>query len=70
MLDLDDFKAINDNYGHQAGDRTLQAAANCIKAQIRKTDFIGRIGGEEFLVILPDTTIDSATELANGSAMH
>lgn len=64
MLDLDDFKAINDNFGHQTGDKTLKAAADCCKEQLRKTDFVGRVGGEEFLIILPDTAIDSATELA------
>ncbi|PKM18808.1 MAG: GGDEF domain-containing protein [Gammaproteobacteria bacterium HGW-Gammaproteobacteria-15] len=65
MLDLDHFKAINDSYGHQAGDRALKNAAENFKQQLRKTDFIGRIGGEEFLVILPDTDISSAYRLAN-----
>jgi len=64
MLDLDHFKLVNDNFGHQAGDRALQNAAECFKQLIRKTDFIGRIGGEEFLIILPDTAIASAYELA------
>ncbi|SEI07916.1 diguanylate cyclase (GGDEF) domain-containing protein [Rheinheimera pacifica] len=65
MLDLDHFKAINDSYGHQAGDRALKSAAETFKQQLRKTDFIGRIGGEEFLVLLPDTNISSACVLAN-----
>ncbi|KUM53387.1 GGDEF domain-containing protein [Rheinheimera sp. EpRS3] len=65
MLDLDHFKAINDSYGHQAGDRALKNAAENFKQQLRKTDFIGRIGGEEFLVLLPDTGISSACVLAN-----
>ncbi|MCC5452737.1 GGDEF domain-containing protein [Rheinheimera sp. UJ51] len=64
MLDLDHFKAINDDHGHQTGDQTLKFAAECFKQQIRKIDFIGRIGGEEFLIILPDTAIDPAVELA------
>ena len=64
MLDLDHFKAINDNYGHQVGDHTLQSAAECFSQLIRKTDFIGRIGGEEFLIILPDSSIKSASEQA------
>ncbi|MGP9799917.1 GGDEF domain-containing protein [Rheinheimera sp. NSM] len=64
MLDLDHFKAVNDNFGHQAGDRALKSAAGTFKQQMRKTDFIGRIGGEEFLVILPDTAISSAYALA------
>ncbi|WP_240224463.1 GGDEF domain-containing protein [Rheinheimera hassiensis] len=65
MLDLDHFKAVNDNYGHQAGDRALKNAAENFKQQLRKTDFIGRIGGEEFLVLLPDTDISSAYGLGN-----
>lgn len=64
MLDLDHFKAINDSYGHQAGDRALKSAAEIFTQQLRKTDFIGRIGGEEFLVILPGTSIPSAYALA------
>ncbi|WP_019676553.1 GGDEF domain-containing protein [Arsukibacterium perlucidum] len=65
MLDLDNFKAINDNFGHQTGDQALRTAANCCTDQLRKADYVGRIGGEEFLIILPDTAIDSATELAD-----
>ncbi|MBU1311744.1 MAG: GGDEF domain-containing protein [Gammaproteobacteria bacterium] len=64
MLDLDHFKAINDNYGHQAGDVTLKSAAENFALLLRKTDFIGRIGGEEFLTILPDTPLDNAFALA------
>ena len=64
MLDLDHFKAVNDRHGHQAGDRALIRAAESFKQLLRKTDFIGRIGGEEFLVILPDTDINNAFELA------
>lgn len=64
MLDLDHFKAINDTHGHQAGDQTLKRTAERFKQLLRKTDFIGRVGGEEFLVILPDTPINSALELA------
>lgn len=65
MLDLDHFKAINDQYGHQAGDVTLQNAAAYLSQGIRKTDFIGRIGGEEFLIIMPDTAIESAYDHAD-----
>jgi diguanylate cyclase (GGDEF)-like protein len=65
MLDLDHFKAINDQYGHQTGDVTLQNAAASISQGIRKTDAIGRIGGEEFLIIMPDTTIESAYDHAD-----
>lgn len=51
ILDLDDFKAINDTYGHQAGDRVLKAFANTIKDNIRSEDYAGRYGGEEFIVV-------------------
>jgi diguanylate cyclase (GGDEF)-like protein len=64
MLDLDDFKAVNDNFGHHIGDQTLKVAAECCQQQLRKTDYVGRIGGEEFFIILPNTAIDSAAELA------
>lgn len=52
MFDLDNFKHLNDNYGHQAGDRVLQATTQKLKEMIRDTDFIGRYGGEEFIVLL------------------
>lgn len=64
MLDLDHFKSINDNFGHQVGDATLKTAADSFGILLRKTDFIGRIGGEEFLIVLPDTDINDAYELA------
>ena len=65
MLDLDHFKAINDSYGHQAGDRALKNAAENFKQQLRKTDFIGRIGGEEFAILLPGCQSDKAHLLAD-----
>ncbi|MFZ1907658.1 MAG: diguanylate cyclase, partial [Burkholderiales bacterium] len=52
LLDLDHFKAVNDGYGHAAGDRVLRAFADTVQAQMRKTDVFGRYGGEEFLMIL------------------
>ena len=55
MLDLDHFKRVNDDYGHQAGDHVLSTTANVIGSCVRETDFVGRYGGEEFLVILPRT---------------
>lgn len=64
MLDLDHFKNINDNFGHQVGDTTLKTAADSFSIFLRKTDFIGRIGGEEFLIVLPDTDLKDAYELA------
>ncbi len=60
MLDIDHFKAINDEYGHEAGDRCLVEIAKCILANIRKEDTCGRWGGEEFLVLLPETDIEQA----------
>ena len=59
MFDLDLFKEINDTYGHLKGDEILVQTAEIIKKSIRRTDFAGRYGGEEFLVILPET--DSKT---------
>ena len=58
FIDIDHFKSINDNYGHQAGDDILQAFAKLIKTSIRKIDFIGRWGGEEFVVLCPETDIE------------
>jgi diguanylate cyclase (GGDEF)-like protein len=55
MIDLDQFKRINDNYGHSVGDQVLQAVARIGKAQLRDSDLIGRLGGETFVVLLPRT---------------
>ncbi|WP_373181898.1 diguanylate cyclase [Halomonas campaniensis] len=55
MLDIDHFKCVNDTYGHAAGDAVLQAFAKAIGMQLRETDIAGRLGGEEFAVVLPDT---------------
>jgi diguanylate cyclase (GGDEF)-like protein len=58
MFDIDHFKAVNDTYGHQAGDKVIQAVAEVMREQVRDTDYPGRYGGEEFVVLLPD--VDSA----------
>jgi diguanylate cyclase (GGDEF)-like protein len=64
LLDLDDFKMINDQYGHLAGDNVLKAVSGALRGAIRDIDQASRYGGEEFAVILPHTTIEGATRLA------
>ncbi len=64
MLDLDHFKTVNDNYGHQCGDTVIRSIGHCLKDGLRKYDFAGRYGGEEFFIILPNTTIDQASIIA------
>jgi diguanylate cyclase (GGDEF)-like protein len=63
MLDLDHFKAINDTHGHASGDRVIKNLARVLQHRLRKTDVIGRWGGEEFAVILPDTPLPLALEV-------
>lgn len=55
MLDVDHFKRVNDGYGHLAGDRVLKIIGTELQKRLRKTDFIARFGGEEFVVLLPNT---------------
>jgi len=64
MIDIDDFKQINDRFGHQSGDEYLKHLAELITHSLRDQDIAGRIGGEEFLIILPETAIDGAFQLA------
>jgi polar amino acid transport system substrate-binding protein len=64
MLDLDFFKKVNDNYGHKAGDETLKAICKIILGQKRESDIFGRWGGEEFLLVCPETDIHGARALA------
>jgi len=64
VFDIDFFKKINDTYGHTTGDLTLQTLAKILQDTIRKSDILGRYGGEEFVVICPETTGDSANILA------
>jgi diguanylate cyclase (GGDEF)-like protein len=65
MLDLDHFKAINDRYGHASGDKVLRATTSAWQAQLRGRDPLGRVGGEEFVVVCPDTTLEQALVVAN-----
>lgn len=64
FLDIDHFKLINDNYGHQAGDAVLQQIARIMSHLLRKNDILGRIGGEEFLILLPETDGKGGARLA------
>lgn len=63
LVDADHFKAVNDRYGHAVGDRVLQALAQLLRENTRARDVSIRHGGEEFLIVLPDTTLDSAVEV-------
>ncbi len=70
MFDLDNFKKTNDTLGHVGGDRCLQATSQALKLCLRKTDIIGRYGGDEFLVILPETKPEQATIPINRFLHH
>jgi len=63
MLDVDRFKAINDGFGHAAGDRVLVGVARCLTAALRPSDFAARYGGDEFVVLLPDTSPSVAADV-------
>jgi len=60
MLDIDEFKKVNDTYGHEAGDMALQQVAAALKSSLREIDILGRMGGEEFAVLLPNTSLYEA----------
>ncbi len=64
MLDIDDFKKVNDNWGHQAGDRVLKTIGAILRKNSRKVDLLGRYGGEEFVVLLPHTPGTEAVNVA------
>jgi diguanylate cyclase (GGDEF)-like protein/PAS domain S-box-containing protein len=64
MFDIDYFKRINDLFGHQKGDYVLKTIAHIVKNNIRTTDFFGRWGGEEFMILLPETSLDNAEILS------
>lgn len=64
MMDMDHFKNINDTYGHQAGDQVLRQIGGVISASFRQADVYGRLGGEEFAVLLPNTSLETARDIA------
>jgi diguanylate cyclase (GGDEF)-like protein len=63
IADLDFFKKINDTFGHLAGDEAIKHFVNIIKRNLRKSDYVFRIGGEEFLILLPNTELKDAVEI-------
>jgi diguanylate cyclase (GGDEF)-like protein len=65
LIDLDHFKSINDRFGHAVGDKVLQVFANTARASLRQTDLVGRLGGEEFTVLLADASMDNAYLVAD-----
>jgi diguanylate cyclase (GGDEF)-like protein len=64
MFDLDHFKRVNDTYGHAAGDQVLRSVATICTNELRGIDLLGRVGGEEFAIVLPETTMEGATVTA------
>ena len=64
LFDIDHFKRVNDQLGHPAGDDLLRALSEAVRAQVRRSDIFGRLGGDEFLLILPETRQESAVECA------
>lgn len=70
MFDIDDFKSVNDEHGHNAGDQVLRLLAETVQPRIRTTDLFGRWGGDEFVVILPQTKLEGAMALAEDLRIH
>ena len=66
MLDLDNFKYVNDTLGHAMGDELIVRVANALRERLRDTDVIARLGGDEFAIILPETDTAAAESLATG----
>lgn len=63
FIDIDDLKQVNDNHGHRVGDNLIISVANILRAQIRESDIVSRIGGDEYLVVFPKCTIADAKEV-------
>ncbi|MDH5185046.1 MAG: GGDEF domain-containing protein [Gammaproteobacteria bacterium] len=66
MIDIDKFKSINDNYGHQAGDEVIRSISRLMSGHFRHHDMIARWGGEEFMIVFPETALKSAASIADG----
>jgi diguanylate cyclase (GGDEF)-like protein len=64
LIDIDHFKRLNDSFGHLAGDDVLHRVAQVLQANVRSVDIVGRYGGEEFMVVLPETDVDAAASIA------
>jgi diguanylate cyclase (GGDEF)-like protein len=64
VIDVDQFKTVNDEYGHLSGDQTLRHAAEECRSCLRRTDLLGRYGGDEFVILLPETGIAGARRMA------
>jgi diguanylate cyclase (GGDEF)-like protein len=64
MFDIDHFKKVNDTYGHQTGDQVLHALADCVRQKTRGIDVAGRYGGEEFVLLMPETPLAETAQIA------
>jgi diguanylate cyclase (GGDEF)-like protein len=65
MIDVDHFKSVNDRFGHAMGDAVLVGIASELSSNVRQNDLVARVGGEEFMVLLPDISMDAAANLAD-----
>jgi diguanylate cyclase (GGDEF)-like protein len=70
LLDIDNFKEVNDKHGHEHGDEALRSFASAVSARVRESDFVARIGGDEFAILLPQTNRDEAESLARDLALQ
>src|SRR5208282_4436566 len=70
LVDIDHFKAVNDTYGHLVGDKALRAVTDALREQLRSYDLAGRFGGEEFVILLPQTREENALSIAERLRTH